>query len=82
MPHPIPSFNDPDRLADFVESKGTGWVITRLKEVQNLKLRGEVLADEPELPWQSRSQDGSRLVLVKVRWPKARSQLTRAPRDT
>ena len=50
---PIPAFASPDSLAGFAESKGGAWVITREKDVQNLKLQHEMLAGEPELPWDS-----------------------------
>jgi 4-amino-4-deoxy-L-arabinose transferase-like glycosyltransferase len=70
MPRPIPSLNTPDQVADFVESKGTALVITRAKDVENMKLHGDVVAGEPRLPWQSRSENRSRYVLVRVRLPR------------
>ncbi|HZY58457.1 MAG TPA: glycosyltransferase family 39 protein [Candidatus Binataceae bacterium] len=67
MPHPIPLFDSPDRLAGFAESKGGAWVITREEDARNMKLQTEPLAAEPELPWESPSQRRSRHVLLKVR---------------
>ncbi len=66
MPHRIPGFADPDGLADFAESKGGAWVVTREKDVENVKLQHEVLAGEPVLPWDSASETRSRYVLLRV----------------
>lgn len=66
MPHPIAAFADPDRLADFAESKGGAWVITREKDADSLKLQHEILGGEPALPWDSPSEKRSRYVLLRV----------------
>jgi 4-amino-4-deoxy-L-arabinose transferase-like glycosyltransferase len=66
MTDPIPAFADPDRLADFVEGRGGAWVITREKDVANVKLQHEVVAGEPVLPWDSPSESRSRYVLLRV----------------
>jgi len=66
MPRPIPTFASPDSLAGFAESKGGAWVITRDKDAQDLKLQHELLAGEPELPWDSPSEQRSRYVLLRV----------------
>ena len=66
MSRPIPTFASPDSLAGFAESKGGAWVITRDKDAQDLKLQHELVAGEPELPWDSPSEQRSRYVLIRV----------------
>ncbi|MGO9056985.1 MAG: glycosyltransferase family 39 protein [Candidatus Binataceae bacterium] len=66
MSRPIPTFASPDSLAGFAESRGGAWVITRERDAQDLKLQHEMLAGEPELPWDSASEKRSRYVLLRV----------------
>ncbi len=67
MPAPVPLFNLTDQVADFAHDKGGAWLITRARDVQNLKMASELRAEEPELPWDSPAENGSRYVLVRVR---------------
>jgi len=67
MPAPVPLFNSSEQVADFAQSKGGAWVITRAKDVSDLKLNTELSASEPEAAWDSPSENGSRYVLLRVK---------------
>lgn len=67
MPHPIPVFNSTEQVAGFAHSRGGAWVITRAKDAANLGLDSQIRAGEPEVPWDSPSEKGSRYVLLRVR---------------
>ncbi len=67
MPRRIPLFNSTQQVADFARSNGGAWVITRAKDVDQLKLDTEIRAGEPESAWDSPSENGSRYVLLRVR---------------
>jgi 4-amino-4-deoxy-L-arabinose transferase-like glycosyltransferase len=66
MPHPIPLFNTSEQVASFAHSRGGAWVITRARDVPELKLSGDIRAGEPRNTWDSLSEQGSRYVLVRV----------------
>ena len=66
MPDPIPLFNSTEQVARFARSKGGAWVITRAKDVENLKLGSQIRAAEPVVPWDSASENGSRHLLLRV----------------
>ncbi len=67
IPHPIPLFNTTEQVAAFARSHGGAWVVTRAREVGNLNLGHDVRAGEPANRWDSRSEQGSRYVLVRIR---------------
>jgi 4-amino-4-deoxy-L-arabinose transferase-like glycosyltransferase len=67
MPNPIPLFNSSEQVAGFAHDKGGAWLISRARDVQDLNMSTEMRAAEPELPWDSRSENVSRYVLLKVR---------------
>jgi 4-amino-4-deoxy-L-arabinose transferase-like glycosyltransferase len=67
MPDPIPLFNSTEQVAGFAHRQGGAWVITRAKDVENLKLDSQIRAAEPEISWDSPSEKGSRRVLLRVR---------------
>jgi 4-amino-4-deoxy-L-arabinose transferase-like glycosyltransferase len=65
-PAPIALFNSTQQVAAFARSQGGAWVITRAMDVPNLELDKQVRAAEPELAWDSPSQNGNRYVLLRV----------------
>ncbi len=67
MPHPIPLFNSTQQVADFARSRGGAWVIARAKDAADLNLDTEMRAGEPQLAWDSPSENGRRYVLLRVR---------------
>ena len=66
LPPPIPLLNSTEQVAALVHAKSGAWVITRAKDVANLKLPSQIRASEPESQWDSASENGSRRVLLRI----------------